>query len=952
MSKTLEERFRAIRLKVEGIREAHGFEIISFQTPEEVYGTTPVNAWHRRILSELEFCLQMKAHAGTDVDEAVERALSLLERAQATDSVLTDTVCKEAEECLYPLMEEARTYKLLLVGHGHLDMNWRWGMDETVATVVATFKTMLQLMKEYPEFHYSQSQASAYKIIDDFAPELKPEIQKRIEEGRWEVTASAWVETDKNMPCLESLMNHIVYTKKYLKEHWNIAPESLDLDFSPDTFGHSAFLPELSAIGGIKYYYHCRGLKETDTILYRWKSPSGQELLMYREPYWYCSILSPLPAIGLPRMANICGGLRTGMAVYGVGDHGGGPTRRDLNRALEMQKWPVFPEIKFARMRDYFAEAESVRDALPIVEHELNSIFTGCYTTQSRVKKGNRKAERLLLNAEKLTALTASELEVDYTDSAFESAWQKVLFTHFHDILTGSCVQDSREHAMGLYQEAISTANCRSAKALETLAASIDTSGIVTEEDDASTSEGAGVGYGVTAGDIPTHENATGLTRILHIVNTTNEDRYENAKLTIWDWPGNLDLLEITDIDGNPLPIQRITGMQRYWFHRYFDVLVTVKVPANGYTTVLVKEKKPTEVTECYIYNGLDDHHHAPFEDFVLENAYLRACFDSQTGELYSLIDKCTGKERIRKGETGGLRYIRVQKHHMSSWIIDRYMEVQKVTELMKIIPTKGTICSDILTEHDVANSRVTTRVSLGKEDKYLKVEIHVDWKEESKSQEIQPVLSYCLTLDDTTGRMLCDVPGGALWREEQESDVPCQRYGAAELKDGRVLALAADCKYGFRYTKGNLFVTLINTADCPDPYPERGIQDITLYVMPAEADAAILAKETDICMNPLQYVTNTSHTGTLPTTGSFLQVEGKTAVFTGVAQRDGWLTVRMYEAAGHECPVAVTLQADVKEAYLTDLFGNKLDVPVAVENQKVCFKLAPYVQAELRIRN
>ena len=285
MSKTLEERFRAVRLKVEGIRETHGFEIISFQTPEEVYGTTPVNAWHRRILSELEFCLQMKAHAGTDVDEAVERALSLLERAQAAEGALTDIVCKEAEECLYPLMEEARSYKLLLVGHGHLDMNWCWGMDETVATVVATFKTMLQLMKEYPEFHYSQSQASTYKIIEDYAPELKPEIQKRIEEGRWEVTASAWVETDKNMPCLESLMNHIVYTKKYLKEHWNIVPESLDLDFSPDTFGHSAFLPDLSAIGGIKYYYHCRGMKETDTILYRWKSPSGQELLMYRDKY-------------------------------------------------------------------------------------------------------------------------------------------------------------------------------------------------------------------------------------------------------------------------------------------------------------------------------------------------------------------------------------------------------------------------------------------------------------------------------------------------------------------------------------------------------------------------------------------------------------------------------------------------------------------------------------------
>ena len=952
MSKTLEERFRVVRLKVEGIRETHGFEMIGFPTPEEVHGTTPVNAWHRRILSELEFCLQMKAHTDIDVSVPVDKALTVLEEAQTKEGVLTDSVCKEAEACLLPLAEEAHTYQLLLVGHAHLDMNWQWGMDETVATVVATFRTMLRIMEEYPEFHFSQSQASTYKIIEEYAPEMMPEIQKRIQEGRWEVTASAWVETDKNMPCLESLMNHIVYTKQYLKEHWNVNPESLDLDFSPDTFGHSAFLPELSAIGGIKYYYHCRGLADSDKVLYRWKAPSGQELLMYKEPYWYNSEISPLPAIGLPRMATMCGGLRTGMAVYGVGDHGGGPTRRDLNRALEMQRWPVFPQIRFARMHDYFAEAERIRDALPVADHELNAIFTGCYTTQSRIKKGNRKAETALLNAEKLSAFAANELGTFYADRAFETAWQKTLFTHFHDILTGSCVQDSREYAMGLYQEVQSTANCRATQALETLAAVIDTSAIATEDDEVSVSEGAGVGFGLASGNIPTSENATGMTRILHIVNTTGTERYENAKLTIWDWPGNLDLLEITDVNGNPLPFERISDRQRYWGHRFFDVLVTVKVPANGYTTVVLQEKNPVEVTDCYLHTRMIDRHHKPYEDIVLENAHLRACFDVRTGELCSLIDKHSGKERLREGETGGLRFIRVQRHGMSSWIIDRYLEVQKVTELMQVTPIEGQLRSGLKTEHNVEHSCVTTTVTLGSEAKYLKVEIHVDWKEDTKGKTIQPLLSYCLPLSDTTGRMLCDVPGGALWRPDQELDVPCQRYGAAEFADGRVLALASDCKYGFRFSRGDLFVTLINTADNPDPYPERGIQDITLFVMPAPADAAILAKETDICLNPLQYVTNTSHKGTLPTTGSFLQTEGDSVVFTGVAQRDGCFTVRMYEAKGEACPVTVQVNGDISNAELTDLFGHKLNVPVTVEGQKVCFTLTPYMQAELRISN
>ena len=951
MVKSLEKRFQLVRRKIEGMRERYDYEFTMGATLEERCRIVPVNSWHRRILSQIEFCLQMKKYAGTEVDEFVDKALTVLERAQRLEGALTDSVCKQAEECLLPLTEEAHTYTLLMVGHAHLDMNWQWGFDETVATVVATFRTMLKLMEEYPEFCFSQSQASTYKIIEDYAPEMMPEIQKRIQEGRWEVTASAWVETDKNMPCLESLMNHIVYTKQYLEEHWGIDPDSLDLDFSPDTFGHSAFLPELDSLGGIKYYYHCRGLGDTSRVLYRWKAPSGKEMLMYREPYWYNSGITPEPAIGLPYMSTLCSGLRTGMAVYGVGDHGGGPTRRDLNRALEMQQWPIFPQLRFARIHDYFEAAESVKDRVPIVEHELNSIFTGCYTTQSRIKKGNRRAETALLNAEKISALVSRELEGDYSNRAFEKAWQNVLFTHFHDIITGSCVQDSREYAMGLYQEALSIANCRTVRALETLGAAIDTSKISVEQDDFSCAEGAGVGFGLNQGNVPTHESGMGMTRILHVINTTGVERYENAKLTIWDWPGDLELLKITDVHGNPLPMQRVSDWQYYWDHRYFDVLVTVKVPAYGYTTVVLCETEPTEVTGSYTRTIMGDLYHQPKKDIVLENKYLRACFDVHTGAFYSLIDKETGNERLRTGETGGLRYIRAQKNCMSSWIIDNYLEVKALEKVIKVEKILGQLSSGIRMECEIEHSFVTTNVTLGSEDKFLKVDIHVDWNEKSADRDEHPILSYVLPLDEVTGKMLCDVPGGVVWREEQEQDVPCVRYCAAEMSDGRVVGLASDCKYGFRLSRSNLYVTLINTAENPDPYPERGIQDISLFIIPTSADATILARETDVCLTPLQYMTNTVHGGELLTTGSLIQTEGETVVFSGIAERDGYLAVRMYENAGAKCPVIITLLSDVTEAAATDLFGHKLDIPVTVKNNTVQFVLEPNKQVELRVK-
>lgn len=953
MGKTLEARFRALRLTVEGVRDktsydhTHGLGLPA----GERAGITPVNSWHNRILSELDFCLQMKAHAGTDVDKEVGAALDLLENAQKIEGVLTNEVCGHAEQCLLPLAKEAHTYTLLMAGHAHLDMNWQWGWDETVATVIATFRTMLRLMDEYPEFCFSQSQASTYQLIEEYAPDMKPEIQKRIQEGRWEITAATWVETDKNMPCTESLLNHILYTKKYFREHWGVAPESLDLDFSPDTFGHSAFLPEINAMGGVKYYYHCRGLGDSDKVLYRWQAPSGKELLMYKEPYWYNSGISADPAIGLPRMAKMCGGLRTGLAVYGVGDHGGGPTRRDLNRALEMQQWPVFPKVRFARLHDYFAAAESVREQLPLVTKELNGIYTGCYTTQSRIKRGNRRAETALLNAEKLAALSGKEWKVPYREDVFEKAWRKVLFTHFHDILTGSCTQDSREYAMGLYQDAMAAANSTSAQALEALAAAIDTSFLLEQDDKNSQSEGAGVGYGLQQGNIPTHESGTGKNRILHIFNPTGVERKENVKLTIWDWPGSLPLLDVTDVEGKAVPFERVTDFRDYWSHRYFEVIVTAEVPAYGYTTVVLKEKEPEEVTNCYLHTYGDVRQHRPFEDIVLENKYLCARFDSRSGELYSLVDKATGNERIRTGETAGLYYVKAQRHGMSSWVIDRWLSSEKVTEPVKMNVTKGRLSSGLRMEHVVAHSRITTTISLGSEDKHLRVKVQADWKEESKKKEEQPILTWRLPLKEATGRMLCDVPGGALWRAEQEMDVPCQRYGAAELTDGRVLALASNCKYGFRLSRNDLFVTLINTAENPDPYPERDMHDITLFIMPTNPAAAALSREMDVCMNPMQYVTNTPHTGILPTTGSLLNTQGATAVFTGIAQRDGYLAIRMHEAEGKECSIAVTVNNAVSEAYLTDLFGNALERTVEIVGDTVSFTLKPYAQAELRIK-
>ena len=279
--------------------------------------------WQDRIVSQLEFALKL-----SELNSGIYNGL-----ITSTEQYVIDCFKKEgvigretvvrAEEMLRSISGEAKKFKVLCAAHAHIDMNWMWKWDETVAITLDTFQTMLDLMNEYPCFKFSQSQASVYKIVEKYNPEMLEEIKERVNEGRWEVTASTWVEGDKNMPSGESLARHILYTKRYLSGLLGIDPGSLKLDFEPDTFGHSRNVPEVLSEGGVKYYYHSRGNKETS--LYIWKAPSGASIIAYRDPYFYCGrIDSSLASAVLDYYKKF--GIDTMLRVYGVGNHGGGPT--------------------------------------------------------------------------------------------------------------------------------------------------------------------------------------------------------------------------------------------------------------------------------------------------------------------------------------------------------------------------------------------------------------------------------------------------------------------------------------------------------------------------------------------------------------------------------------------------------------------------------------------------
>lgn len=921
------KKYADLKVRFGGNREKKRWEY-TFGTPiEERQQITPLPRYIVRIMAETEFAIRLSETLGGRYDSLIEKELDYLTTYTDENGTITKSAAEDAETMLLPLSADAKEYKLILAGHAHIDMNWMWSWQETVAATIATFTTMLKIMDEYPEFCFSQSQTSVYKLIDDYAPELHDKIKARIDEGRWEITSSAWVETDKNMPNTESLLRHLEYSRTYLHDKWGIDPDSLEIDFSPDTFGHSANIPEIDTYSGVKYYYHCRAL-DADYNLYRWRSPSGKEMLNCREPYWYNSGITTDAAMGLFEISRRNAGLKTGLVVYGVGDHGGGPTRRDIERGIEMQGWPVFPTIKFGTLREFFCEAESVRDKLPIWNGEINFEFPGCYTTQSRIKRGNRRSEAALAEMEAITAFAHTRAGYRIRSAAVEEAWQKVLFTHFHDILTGSCVQDSREHAMGLYQEVLAAANSEIGFAVSAISDMIDTSSVKAASNADSQSEGAGVGYNISRFDgraMP--ERGGGITRLWNVFNNTYADKEEPVEITVWDWQGDLRYVKITDGDGNPLEFQLVDGsMQTYWDHMFFRVLVYLKVPAMSYMTVVLSERE-TETYPAYIREDRE----LAYADrnYILENDRIRCEFDYSTGEMISMKDKSNGREYIADVKRASLVYVDTQARNSNAWMIGTYLSKTPITDITNISwSSNGSLRHGFRFDAKIRSSKVTVEYTLDKGAPFVRMNIHADWLEHGG--EKIPVLVYDIPLSVETDKFVYNIPGGCIVRDAAEIDRPGLSYIAA-VEEGvsSYAGIVTDSKYGFRGVVRDgcalITSTLINSSVNPDPYPELGVHDISLAIGLLPADPAEREYTAQNSYKTMTAISTTSHTGTFPMSASFMKIDARGAVVSAVIPDNDGISVRLYSVSDAEEDVKIDAKLPVKSAYLADLFGRKI---------------------------
>jgi alpha-mannosidase len=600
------------------------------------------------------------------------------------------------------------------------------------------------------------------------------------------------------------------------------------------------------------------------------------------------------------------------------------------------------PVINFGRYIDFFKYIETLD--LPVVDQELNFLFDGCYTSQTRIKKANRISEAALFESEAMNTFSHLCGGYEYNAKAFNAAWENVLFNHFHDIIPGSGVLETREHALGLFQQTMAHAGTRKSAAARSISSKINTIGMLPEQDllKDSIAEGAGVGYGVSiasgamfgasygAGEFNyTMANAvSGKKRLFHLFNPTQTVKTASSLITVWDWAGDIGKVKVTDEQGEDVEIEVLDKKAlHYWGHDYFRVLVSCEIEPFGYRTILLEEA-PVYMPEPWINWERTD----KVSEFVLENEFVKAVFNPRDASLISFTDKETGKEYI--GESGGtFNYILEDgSKHMSAWIVGRYMSVSPIVENARLTDVKGSLKRSFSFYVSFENSKLEVTVSLDKNSRMLEYRAECVWREFGEKGKVVPQLSFKLPLSYSCDTYMYDTAFGIVKRAEMDYDAPGLSFAFAPNGREGLMFTSAD-KYGYRCYNDSMSLTLIRSSYDPDEIPECYRHRFAFGIGIIKDSGAKNLIETSACFNhPAITVAAASQEGSLSTSGSFMAVESGDVVISSVKMPEDSgdaIIIRAYDVSGESGDAEFKFFKPVRSAEYIDahevaIFGEK----------------------------
>ena len=368
---------------------------------------------------------------------------------------------------------------LHIIGHSHIDAAWLWPWRDGADEALATFRSALNRMNETPGFCYSHSSSAHYRWTERADPGMFREICERVRQGRWEVVGGWPVEPDCNIPSAESFVRHSLYGKKYCQEKIGV---DVKIGFNPDSFGHAAGLPTILKNAGYGYYVFMRPPAEDMNlpIVFWWEGPDGSRVLALRIWGTYDTWAGSDPgSMIVSTIANAFPpGIDHAAFFLGVGDHGGGVTKENIQRVIQMRGQSGMPELRWSTLQSFFSEVEhsAAFASLPVVRGGLEHHARGCYSTYAEGKFLNRRAERSLVEAESISLFANRTANHPYPGQEYAESWWKVLFCQFHDMMAGTSLYSDYQDVRDSVGYACETAQTSKVEALETMAKRVDLS--------------------------------------------------------------------------------------------------------------------------------------------------------------------------------------------------------------------------------------------------------------------------------------------------------------------------------------------------------------------------------------------------------------------------------------------------------------------------------------------
>jgi len=337
----------------------------------------------------------------------------------------------------------ASAHRVHAVGHAHIDSAWLWPVRETVRKVARTFANVVALQEQGSGLIFAASSAQQYAWLQEHHPALFERLRAQVAAGRFVPVGGMWVESDTNMPGGEALARQFVAGKRFFIDELGVEPLEVWL---PDSFGYSAALPQLIAAAGSRWFLTQKiSWNETNVMphhTFAWEGIDGTRIFTHFPPVdTYNAELSGAELARAQRRFAEKGRANTSLVPFGWGDGGGGPTREMLAAAARTRSLEGSPTVRITSPAEFFTAAEAEYPQPPVWSGELYLEFhRGTYTTQARTKRGNRRSEHLLREAELWATTAAVRCGHPYPYEALQRCWRTVLLQQFHDILPGTSI--------------------------------------------------------------------------------------------------------------------------------------------------------------------------------------------------------------------------------------------------------------------------------------------------------------------------------------------------------------------------------------------------------------------------------------------------------------------------------------------------------------------------------